>query len=461
MNYITYRDGIPEDPRIYSGKHMIKKYRRTNEDFVKLINKDQKNKTTLLGKINNFVCDAKTQKVISTTSELLDKVTPFFQKPGLISCVTAIIGTISVLSDDNRTYCDTFFEYGGSWEELRFEALNSFLEEAIKDDPFEITVPYDDDRSLIKIVTTHGIKIGWVVKYTSIFGYMYFETGKFEVVKKILQDFLWRKFGGTSLVLRQNNSNRNNDKVKLQFDEDTLVEALPSAKATEISNKFRKAFDVGVNRSILLYGPPGTGKSTMARQIAKELNLRSFRVRVEDLGNDSKILFDVIDIFKPDCIILDDFDRDDHVTLMLETIAYIRKNVKLLVLTANNKNAIDDACLRPQRIDEIELINSIDENVIKKILGEHADLLFNTVRYWPIVYVIEAVLRMKWLTPKEAVSSLEELAKRVNDLSSYDDKNSNENIDKLLHNQVSPEPVYALPRKRKKSLDSLNQLLKD
>jgi SpoVK/Ycf46/Vps4 family AAA+-type ATPase len=199
----------------------------------------------------------------------------------------------------------------------------------------------------------------------------------------------------------------------------------------------------------------------MARQIAKELNLRSFRVRVEDLGNDSKILFDVIDIFQPDCIILDDFDRDDHVSLMLETIAYIRKNVKLLVLTANNKQAIDDAVLRPGRVDELELINTIDENVIRNILGEHFERFFDKLRNWPVVFIRELQLRLQWLTPEEAIMSLEELAKRVNDLSSYDDKESNENVSKLLLNQVSPVGACTSPRKRKKSLDSLKKLLKD
>jgi hypothetical protein len=442
---------------------MIKKYRRTNEDFEKQVKNDQKNKTSILNKINNFVNDAKTQKIISTTSTILDKVTPFFQKPSFISCITAVIGTISVLSEDNTIYADTHFEYGGAWEELKFEALNVFLEEAIKNDPFEVVTPTNDDRCLIKVVNTHGIKIGWVIKYSSIFGSIYYETGRFEIVKQILQEFLWQKFGKSSLVLRQNNSNRNLEKIKLEFNEDMLVEALPSEKATDIANKFRKAFELNINRSILLYGPPGTGKSTMARQIAKELDLRSFRVRVEDLGNDSKILFDVIDIFQPECIILDDFDRDDHVSLMLETIAYIRKNVKLLVLTANNKRAIDDAVLRPQRVDEIELINTIDENVVRNMLGEHADLLFNQVHNWPIVYVREAVLRMQWLTPEEAVQSLEELAKRVDDLSSYNDDESNENISKLFHKSYATTSTDSkqLKRKQHKTFVDLNKLLKD
>jgi nucleoside-triphosphatase THEP1 len=443
---------------------MIKTYRKTNEDFIKQTQKDQKNKTGVLSKIQNFINDAKTQKIICTTSNLLDKVTPFFQRPGFISSLTAVIGAINVLTDDNLCYSDTYFEYHVLWEELRFEAMNVILEEALKNEPYEVITPTNDDRSLIKVITTRGIKIGWIIKYSSIFGSIYYETGKFDVVKQILQDFIWKKFGKASLVLQQNNSSRNN-KIKLQFNEDTLVEALPSEKATNIANKFRKAFELNVNRSILLYGPPGTGKSTMARQIAKELELRSFRVRVEDLGNDSKILFDIIDVLKPDCIILDDFDRDDHVSLMLETIAYIRKNVKLLVLTANNKQAIDDAVMRPGRIDEIEFINEIDEHVIRKVLGEHVDLLFDTVVKWPIVYIREAVLRMQWLTPNEAVKSLEELAKRVEDITLYNEDNSNENIKQLLHKKIinvdATEETPQIKRKRTKAFKELSKLLKD
>lgn len=402
----------------------------TNKPLIQSLEQDSNNTTSLFMTFMNKLNSPTTQQYIRQASNILDKAAPFFTKPNVFTFLTGIMGVASVLNEENIVYTDCYFENDRFWERVKLAALNDFLVEALQNEPFELISPFDDKKNVIKIVNTHGIKIGWAINSQKHIydDSMYYEHDQFEVVVKILREFLYNKFQNKSIVLRQKTTGPNS-KVKLEFVEDTLIDALQSEKATNLAKNIQAAFNVNENRSLLLFGPPGSGKSTIARQITKELNLNSLRIRVEDLDNDSSILFEIIEVFKPDVIIFDDFDRDNHTQIMLESIAFIRQNVKLLIATANRKGAIDDAILRPGRFDEIHLVNSIDENVILNILGEHKHML-KDVRTWPIAFIQELVRRLKWLSEAEAKQSLIELAERVKKLDKY--SNDDCGLDNLL-----------------------------
>jgi SpoVK/Ycf46/Vps4 family AAA+-type ATPase len=281
-----------------------------------------------------------------------------------------------------------------------------------------------------------GVKVGWAEP-----------TGNYELNGKIpdiqelyvsdvnfnqiFSKLLYEKYNGKSLVLLKQDGSFTNDSYTVQLD--GLIEALPSAQATQYVDYFTKCFAAGVNRSLLLYGPPGTGKSTMAKQLCKDLKLTSLRIRVEDLVKiDTAHFMTIVTTLNPQCIILDDFDRSDNHEFLFETLTFLRKTVKLVIATANSRSRIDEALMRPGRFDELGYVRALDEKVIKKILGPYVDDVYEDVKDWPISFIDEYVTRRKFQTHEEAKSSMEELAERVDRLKAFDELDENVNISSII-----------------------------
>lgn len=368
----------------------------------------------------NFFNDTRVQKAVRLTSAIAKEVSPFFIKPNFANGFSAVAGVVHAIYEEEITYIDDYFN-DSKWECFSTNALNDLLIESLKNEP-TVILKGTSTNLVAKIVTSHGAKIGWIVENNNFIRSISYETGKYVQIQAILNDFIWKKWGSTPLLLERNktlNGPGQDHNVNLTFVCDNLVTPLPSQKATEIATRFAKAIAVNENRSLMLVGPPGSGKSTMARQIALELGLRTFRVKISELTESSNCLYEIVDIIRPDVIILDDFDRDCHSSSLLDVISYIRQNVKLLIATANNSDAIDTALLRPGRFDEIEYIDTINKEVILDILGAECAHLFDDVKDWPVVYIQELKRRLKWLTIEEAKDSLVELASRVEKLKSY------------------------------------------
>jgi DNA replication protein DnaC len=289
---------------------------------------------------------------------------------------------------------------------------------------------------VIKIVDIGGVQMGWSMntQYNTV-DEVYVETARLARARMIIKELLWKKYNCNALLMRQvkpSLGSREPDQAgNVMFEHDTLIDPLPSAAADRYITYLQRCVNAGVRRSIMLYGPPGTGKSTMARAILHGMNFTSFRVRIGDLNNlEISTFFEAIEIFEPDAIILDDFDRSHNQEELLEVLEYFRKNVKLVIATANSRQNIDEALMRPGRFDELEPVTRMDDDVIKKILGEHVDV-FEQVKDWPIVFIEEYKIRRQFMTSDEAINALQELAKRVQRLSVYNDDDS-DGIVKLL-----------------------------
>lgn len=178
----------------------------------------------------------------------------------------------------------------------------------------------------------------------------------------------------------------------------------------------RQYLQAGINWTYMLYGPPGSGKSTAAARLVFETGLRSLRLPVETLhrldADDMDMIFRVV---KPEAVIMDDFDRCGSQEIMLERMEKMRREAKLVICTANNPNDLDEAILRPGRIDEWVEIDRLDEDAIRSILGDFADDSFELVKTWPVAFIESYVTRrrVRNLSATEAHSSMVELARRV------------------------------------------------
>ena len=153
-------------------------------------------------------------------------------------------------------------------------------------------------------------------------------------------------------------------------------------------------------------------------------------------------------------VILDDFDRADGQAKLLETLEFFQRRVKLVIVTVNNKRNLEDALQRPGRIDEIVMIDKMDDEVIKHVLGEYVDG-FDVVKDWPVSYVLEYVIRRRYSSAEEAATSLKELASRVADLNHYDDEENTDLARVVKMMEAAEKRKRKRPHAVQKALDDV------
>lgn len=169
---------------------------------------------------------------------------------------------------------------------------------------------------------------------------------------------------------------------------------------TDIYDKFiaKRKNNKNPSYSMLLYGPPGTGKSTIAEQLAANLNWRLITITPSDFikHGESDIEGRAKNIFKTleeqkDCVILFDeidrliLDRDSNFYLnqsdfyqfmtpsMLVKFKDLRTKEKSIFIVATNyEERIDSAIKRAGRIDHKYLINTLNKEQRKKLIDKIA-----------------------------------------------------------------------------------------
>ncbi|KAF9193036.1 transport between ER and Golgi ATPase protein [Haplosporangium sp. Z 767] len=216
---------------------------------------------------------------------------------------------------------------------------------------------------------------------------------------------------------------------------------------TEFSNMFRRAFasrifppsiveKMGIQhvKGILLYGPPGTGKTLMAREIGKMLNGREPKIvngpevlskfvgqseenirklfidaenEYKDKGEDSSlhiIIFDELDaICKQRGSKNDNTGVGDSVVnqLLAKMDGVEQLNNILIIGMTNRKDMIDEALLRPGRMEVHMEIGLPDEHGRLQILKIHTHKALENNLLAPDVDLIELAALTKNFTGAE------------------------------------------------------------
>lgn len=386
-------------------------------------------------KISSFFNSEKTEKLTELLESVADAVSPI-QKHGfgVLTSSYAVGKIIAAVSYYYTFYSDEFWRQS-RWERIPFDlSLHSTIANILEESTYAHTyIHVLNDNARIKLYTIKSFQVGWTETTAgSRTGKIYVTRDKKNEFEQVIKEEIWSKYNTNNILISSSKKVSLDDETEsssIRFQIDDYISALPSATAERYSEYFKKAFTAGHNRSLMLYGPPGTGKSTIARAIITSLKLRCVRFRMSDIESFcNSLLYDVIDLFKPDAVVFDDFDRNMS-SDMLEAMEYLKQNVKLVVATANNRNAIDEALLRPGRFDELEYVTHLDETVIKKILNEYQDA-YETVKDWPIVFIQEYVTRRTFQTKQEVEDSMIELAERVKRI--YELEERNNDIESIL-----------------------------
>jgi hypothetical protein len=384
-------------------------------------------------KIHNLIMDFRkflssqhARNTFRIGNDALALMLPIIEKPSPLVVVKTAFGIGNLVMSEMEMWPDDYFD--ASWDcpydveflDIVYGVLQHMPHKAIvtSEKTLEIRI-----ITCVEPIVDRNIRIAYVFN-TSLnkIDRLCVPLEDVEAARRLIKDALWRSLRNDNIVLRRRKS-RPGIESFIGVEIDDAFHSMPSRRASEHSKYLKRCIDAGVGRSVMLYGPPGTGKSTMARTIVDSLGMRSFRIRVEDIGHiETSVVFEAIDVFQPDAIILDDFDRASEQSSLMETLEYFHKHVKLIIATVNNRNALDEAILRPGRFDELIHVKQMDEDVVKSVLGEEHGDAYPVVKEWPIAFIQEYIKRRRFMSSDEAEASIKELATRVQRLESYDDQ---------------------------------------
>lgn len=390
------------------------------DDFVRL--------PTSLDSVRSVISDRRITSSLRAAIRLRDAFKPFYDKKTTFNLLSGFLALGIDLIDSVRFDASTYFS---TWTSLDSRYGYQLIDTAIN---FFNKLPctvykasnsaYDSTPEDVSIRICHcpnGADVGWVVRNDSQFVRVFTRASDEQKIDEFFRTSLWNSYGHKSIALSyiESDSTLSNHE-SIGFSEDTAFRALNSQKADELATEYALYKNSGVTRSVLFYGRPGAGKSTIIRTLIDKLKLRSLTISSDDINRlgftDS--LHKVIDILKPDAVVFDDIDRlePDKAKLLLEFTERVYKQVKFIFTSVNVVDRLDEAMIRPERIDEIVELESLDREVIKTVLGDFAEYC-DDVKTWPIAFVKEFATRCKVVGPQTAKKTMQELAQRVANIS--------------------------------------------
>ncbi|HEX3778462.1 MAG TPA: AAA family ATPase [Pseudonocardiaceae bacterium] len=136
------------------------------------------------------------------------------------------------------------------------------------------------------------------------------------------------------------------------------------------------------HRGYLLQGPPGTGKTSVAKALATQFSLDLWYAPLGDLSKDANLLSLLSEVRPRSLLLLEDIDiyhaattreaESGRVTLsgLLNALDGVATPHGLItVLTSNEPKALDDALVRPGRVDRVEDIDYVTEEQARRLFG--------------------------------------------------------------------------------------------
>ena len=385
----------------------------------------------VLTTIMNFTSNKNFKRTINICVKTFEAAKKYGEKPSIIAGLWAVFEVGNTIFDEFEMLTYDYFSQG-NWVSIFNPYFYETVYRCLTDFEF-YTVSTSDEERAIQVFDFFGAELGvYLNSKTKTVGSLYAKKDKVDFVNAKMRELLWKKFKNENIVISTAKI-PDYDMDMIVFSVDNQIEPISSDEANRYSAYLQKCIDANVNRSMLFIGSPGTGKSTLVKTIVKNLNLRSLRIRVDEVDSFSiDTMMDVVSIFRPDAIIIDDFDRVSSQSSMLQVLEHLKKTVKLILFTVNNKEYLDNAILRPGRIDEFVYVEKLSENAVRTILGKEHAAVFESVKLWPVAFINEYINRCKFMSSAEAMRAMRELALRVKEIRTISMNDPEETYENLV-----------------------------
>jgi hypothetical protein len=153
-----------------------------------------------------------------------------------------------------------------------------------------------------------------------------------------------------------------------------MEEILMAVRRHLDSREFCLERQIPHHMGLLLAGPPGTGKTSVAKVLASEFDLNLHHLQISDVESDGDLTALVQDMGANCMLLIEDADsyhattdrqQGQGVTLsgLLQALDGLHTPEGLLtVITTNHPERLDEALLRPGRIDKVMHLGLMDQN---------------------------------------------------------------------------------------------------
>ena len=343
--------------------------------------------------------------VAATLSEfIIKKRSPFVLAAGAFDI-------LSTFGTESGHYSYEYFKRANGWFELferRSNALCKLLAPVLEDYPYS-SLAFKYDAGNCKLYDTPVGELTHVINERWVKEQHFYCRAQSEEQKKVIIDWLVAKKikQFDSLVLTLKDTKTETELIS------EPINPQPSKRAEKYVAHYKKAFGLGINRSVIFYGPPGTGKTSLAHTIVKDLGLKTLIYKDDTYEGLDLFLF-VVEKFGIEAIIYDDFDCAPNTHKLLGVLDQLHRKVPLMIGLVNTMKDFHPAVLRPRRFDEWDKIDAMEPEIVSFSLGETLNAeYFERVKHWPIAYIDELAVRAKLHPVGELDKHYTELNERV------------------------------------------------
>lgn len=219
-------------------------------------------------------------------------------------------------------------------------------------------------------------------------------ANEIERLDKVISETIWRYFG-TRIEVRVNKTS-GVETLKLMAPVVDDDEYITSSEFDYVKDVLTDYKEDGTAIAMILHGPPGTGKSSIVKMLLHETPWLAVRVSGEATKDYLWEIIWVLDLLKPDLVIMDDLDRSIKQNYdFLEFLETVRKVTPIIVSTMNVIGKVDPVFIRPDRFDHEVPVTRLPDEVFVKLTENIPKEWHEQIREWPAAFIHEFDRRVR------------------------------------------------------------------